>query len=240
MLGIGIRVTVDSHEFARQMGLFGRDQIPYASAVALTRTAQEAQKAVRANLPKKFIIRNNWTQKGIRMQSAKKQDWPDQYAVVGSVDKRMVEFEDGEVRAKPFKGTAFVYPRAIRPNKRALIPRSKQPGALLNGNPSLPYHNRRGPTGSKRKPRPFLAMLKTGEMGVFVRTGERVAQNKRARSSGRKPLGKEVLKLLYMMDPRSVHMPKREWLVKTTYNIATKKYPGHFERELLSALQTRR
>src|ERR1035437_6303847 len=48
------------------------DQIPFATAKALTNTAQAAMTAVRAKLPSQFRLRNTWTVQGVRFEMATK------------------------------------------------------------------------------------------------------------------------------------------------------------------------
>ena len=48
------------------------EQTRFAAAVALTRTAQDAQKEVRRQLPSRFTIRTGWVAKGIRVKMARK------------------------------------------------------------------------------------------------------------------------------------------------------------------------
>lgn len=51
-----------------------RKQLPYATAVALTRTAQHAQKRLEQEMPKAFDSPTAWTLKSIRIKSARKTD----------------------------------------------------------------------------------------------------------------------------------------------------------------------
>lgn len=48
-------------------------QAPFAIALSLTRTARDAQEAIREELPGKFHLRNSWTSRGVRIQRADKQ-----------------------------------------------------------------------------------------------------------------------------------------------------------------------
>ena len=47
-------------------------QIPFATALALTRTAQDAQAEVRGQLPSRFRLRNGWTMRNIKIAGAQK------------------------------------------------------------------------------------------------------------------------------------------------------------------------
>lgn len=211
----GVRATCDSHKFESDMGRFSRDQIPFACAKALTKTAQESQRAVKANLSKKFTIRTPWVAKGIQIEPAIKKDWPNQKAVIGSRDAFMALQEEGKDKQPGKK--SFSIPKGIRDNTRQLVPRSKWPGKLLAQSKKA--------TGKRRKsakPKPFVVTI-NGNTGVYVRTGD-----------------KRRLKLLYALTRKPIHLKRREFLVKTVTAIAPKKFPIHFEKALMDAISTRR
>jgi hypothetical protein len=198
-------------------------QIPYATALALTTLAKESVKTIKKQLPNEFILRNRRTLTGIDYQRAEKSDWPKCYALVGSLDKWMVDQEEGGARTKT--GKSFSLPFAIRPNIRSLIKRNQWPGRLLKGSVQIPMGGRRrgSKNGRRRKEKPFLAM-KNGRVGLYVRTGEyEQARGKR----------KEKLKLLYRFHRGSIHLKATHWLshpVEMTF--ATR-----VEAEALSALR---
>lgn len=68
------------------------DQIPFATALALTRTAQDAQAEVRRGLKSRFTVRNNFVEKGILFSAAKKDTLQ---ATVFSRDDFMILQEKG-------------------------------------------------------------------------------------------------------------------------------------------------
>ncbi len=101
------------------------NQIPkqarYAAAVALTRTAQDAQQEVRRQLPSRFILRTGWVEKGIRVKMARKSDLE---SVVWVKDRFMLAQEHGGT------GESSV-PIGARPSLRSVTRRSKWPSRLL-------------------------------------------------------------------------------------------------------------
>jgi len=105
-------------------------QLPFASALTLTRLAQMSQDELRSKLPGDFTLRNNWVQKGIVIEAAKKKDWPFQSAQVGSRDYFMALHAVGGIK-RPKEGTNLALPRAIRPNKTDLVKRKDWPSRLL-------------------------------------------------------------------------------------------------------------
>jgi hypothetical protein len=91
---------------------------------ALNRTADKAASGVRADLPQRFTMRNQWTKKGIRVDRASSDELE---ARVYSVDSYMVKQQQGETW-KPEGHVAI--PKAVRPSARSLIPRSMFPKEL--------------------------------------------------------------------------------------------------------------
>jgi hypothetical protein len=132
-----MRVEVDtkssSAKFNRVMGQLPK-QIRYASALALTRTAQDAQEEVRRQLPSRFIMRSQWVPKGIRIQRATKANLE---STVRVLDDFMALQETGGI------GETSV-PIGARPKPISRTPPSKWPGALL------------------KKPKHFIAPIKSG------------------------------------------------------------------------------
>ena len=99
-------------------------QIPFATALALTRTAQDAQSEVRGQLPSRFRLRNGWTMRNIRITSAQKASLE---ATITAPDY-MAKQETGETEHArkrylaapgPAIGDARVAPARLRP--RALL-----------------------------------------------------------------------------------------------------------------------
>lgn len=69
-----LRVVVEGFkEVQKEFAELDATQVPYASAVALTKTAQQGQAKVQESLPVRFTIRRlAWAKGGVRIQPAKK------------------------------------------------------------------------------------------------------------------------------------------------------------------------
>lgn len=105
-------------------------QVPFAAALALTRTAQDAQKAVLTSLEKNFTLRGNWAQPsnkfGIRITPATKQNLT---AEVKTAADWLALHETGADK-KP-RGKMLAIPTGnVRRNNRQIIPRAQRPAAL--------------------------------------------------------------------------------------------------------------
>jgi hypothetical protein len=131
VLGEIVRVVVSFDVRQFEIGLRGLErQIPFATALALTRTAKDAQAQLRGDLDDHFTIRDKWVSKGIRITPAKKKKL---VAEVGSWDSFMrTQVLGGEKNSQqkamgiPLVGKGMPR-RTIK--KRTL--RSRWPGKLL-------------------------------------------------------------------------------------------------------------
>jgi hypothetical protein len=96
-------------------------QIQYASAVALTKTAKDAQVEVRRQLPDRFIMRSKWVPKGIRTKMATKTNLESKVRVIDDFMALQETGGDGETSV----------PIGARPKPTSRTPPGKWPGALL-------------------------------------------------------------------------------------------------------------
>jgi hypothetical protein len=154
-----IRVSSDVERFTRGMDEAARDQVPFALARALTWTAQDAQRDVREELPKRFTIRRSYVSDSVRITPAKKKS---PVAIVGVTDRAafMERQETGFTGAKPTRRghRAAVPVRKARdtagfPNKAALVGRGQLPSRVRD------------------KPRVFLVTTPFGA-GILRREGK--------------------------------------------------------------------
>lgn len=99
-------------------------QVPYALALALSRTARDAQDEVRADLPHRFTIRTPYTVRGIRASGASKADLN---AVVSAPDYMALQ-ETGGTRT-PARSRYLAIPSAQVIDRSRLVPRGMRPGA---------------------------------------------------------------------------------------------------------------
>ena len=128
-------------------------QIRYATAVALTRTAKDAQAEVRRQLPERFTIRTGWVAKGIRIKPARKNDLESSVRVM---DEFMALQETGGLR-RSRSGEAAAVPIGARPTPLSVTRPSMFPGRLLE------------------KPNHFIAPMKDDPQtsAVWRRTGRK-------------------------------------------------------------------
>ncbi len=133
-----IKVEADLRGFnAWAAAAVGR-QVPYATKKALDSVAFEARDAVRAGLhPPRFEIRSTWVAKGITVVKARKEDYPNATAVVGSRDEFMVQQETGGEKAPKYTGKLAIPTRAgqklkeVRRTASGKIPKRGRPKPLI-------------------------------------------------------------------------------------------------------------
>jgi hypothetical protein len=127
---LDIRIKVDVKAAIKEINDIARNQVPFVTALALTRTAQKAQEAVRKILPDHFIIRRKaWASGGIRIEPATKANL---MAVVKDINPYMglqefggIKFPMGKNIAVPLKGA--------RASRRSGISEHNKPKELLHG-----------------------------------------------------------------------------------------------------------
>lgn len=143
-----MKVEHNLREFLRGLNDVEQQQVPFAGALALTRTAAAIQGRVRGELPKRFILRNSWVSKGIRTTKATKRHLE---ATVYSRDEFMLQHERGGTKT-PRSGAHLTIPRGIRSGDREIVRRNKRPNAL------------------RGKPDVFKATIR-GRLGLWQRVG---------------------------------------------------------------------
>jgi hypothetical protein len=145
-----MEIKYDSRMINGWINNMQKKQLPYATSRALNDTAFMARKEIIEQLPKRFIIRNTWTQKGIRVIKSHKSQWPDVHAEIGSVDYFMKYQELGAVRKKNKK--AISIPKEIRSDIKQSITRAKKPAAILS---------------KSGKNRPYIGKTSKGKSAIF-------------------------------------------------------------------------
>ncbi len=201
---MSVEIKFDSHKFKSWHNAVERQQLPYATALGLTRAGYDVRDAVRANVRKKFTLRNTWTEKGIISTKAEKSAYPNCTIQVGSRDWYMADHETGKARL-PKRHKNFALPKAVRPDKKKRITPSKRPGALLT------------------KANAFIRPLKNkgGKAGIFLRKRKGIV-------------------LQYVLTPKPVQLPKREFIHKTAANLGPKRIQLQFNRAFEHAIKTAR
>lgn len=128
-------LTIDLEISSALQGLseLKRKQIPFATAVALTRTAQRAQGEIRRELPHRFEIRSPFIERGVRIEAATKTKQEAAVLWRGPAGSKfglsLARQETGGTKSPARRWLAI--PRDVKRNARGIIPKSQRPGALM-------------------------------------------------------------------------------------------------------------
>lgn len=197
-------------------------QLPFATAVALTRLAKDSQAAVRATLPKHFTVRNRYIHNAVKFTKATKSSLE---STVGFADNAtygtdfMEKQETGGVKTSILGGHIAV-PASSRGlghqktffNSRGIIKRSMRPKALLN-----------------KEKLYFKAEVK-GVLGIWKRTGKE-------KTKGGYP--KPHLNLMYLLTQRASIDERLGMMDTVQQQVVTKLYP-HFAEAMTQAMGSAR
>lgn len=147
-------------EVERQLGLFERQEVPFAVVRSLTEIAVESRDVLRSVERARFTLRSQWVQRGTQARSATKASMRSE---VGSVDWFMAEHEGGAVR-RPRSARHIAEPRLIRTNRKRRITPAKRPRQVLKKPNVYRAKTRRGNEaiyrrGKGRRPPTLLYLL---------------------------------------------------------------------------------
>ena len=206
-----IRVKSTAPDLARAFGDLARRQLPYATAVALTRTASDARDAFQARVGAIFQARSKAFQKGASTRQgvstyvrAEKRDWPHTHALIGIKPWAgfLVLHEKGGLK-RPQRGARHLAIPIIGPIKRTST----------------------GKIPAPKKPR------RVRSEGGYV-AGATI-RKRQGRGRNRKSVALYILKAKARIRP----ILKLEGTVRRT---AERRYPGHFRREFEVAIESAR
>jgi hypothetical protein len=225
-------VRVDASATIAALDDLQRSQLPYAEALALTRTAQEAVPEIQRRLHSTFILRNTWTERGVRYEPAqKKQNNPT--AWVTFVRQYMYLQEvGGEKRSR--RGGYIAVPVAKELRGRTIIRANMRPKWLLGMDAKA-----MAPAKSARYAKALRERQATYAMAfVRVRGGKR-AIFLRVNDAGQPDADGRHLKLMYVLVPmEQIH--KRLRMYETVRDVAGRSFKQHFEYALRQAMATMR
>lgn len=197
------RVRVNTGLFQRQLSKLEKQQIPFATARALTWVALDAQKEVRRQLPRRFKIKNSWVSKGIRITPAKKHRL---VAEVYTKDYFMERQEEGGTK-RPRVGKHI----AIAPTRGQSHHKVTTPKGLIKKNMR--------PTDLLDKPNEYFKGTHKGVYGIWKRVG---------RSRKRRGSFKGSIALMYVLKPKAP--VEGRWQFETTINdVASRRFSRLFQ-----------
>lgn len=128
-----LRIDLELSPVLRSLDDLKRRQIPFATALALTRTAQHAQREVVRTLPERFTIRSPFIARGVRVQPATKASQEAAVYWRGPTGSRFGEtlarHETGGTKRPANRYLAL--PRAVKRGAGGRIPKGQRPATVL-------------------------------------------------------------------------------------------------------------
>ncbi|HEY1035560.1 MAG TPA: hypothetical protein VGE09_11325 [Pseudoxanthomonas sp.] len=168
-----LTVTTNARLLARVLGDVAGEQIPFATARALTDVAFVVQRAEKSEMARAFTLRNRFSQGGVQVNPAEKGDWPNMRAEVGIEERRsyLIDHVTGGRRDGGRHGRAILEQEALR-SKSGRVPAGKRPGALIDRAMRAKARRDAGRASGEDKRLPFLIYSSKWKNEVLVqRTG---------------------------------------------------------------------
>lgn len=135
---VDLRIDLELSPTLRALDDLKRKQIPFATALALTRTAQHAQREIKRDLPRRFELRSPFVERGVRIEAATKAKLEAAVLWRGPQGSKfglsLARQETGGSKrpySRAIPGGYLALPRDVKRDGRGIIPRSQRPGALL-------------------------------------------------------------------------------------------------------------
>lgn len=127
-----ITVSTNASQLAHALGDVYGDQIPFATALALTDVAFKVQRVEKSEMAKALTLRNKFSQGGIQVNAAEKSDWPATYAEVGIEERRsyLIDHVLAGKRQGGTHGKAILEQDSLR-GSTGRVPAAKRPGAII-------------------------------------------------------------------------------------------------------------
>jgi len=218
---MNIRVRVDSSMASRRLISLYRDQVPFATSLAINETAKKVQAAQRILLLERFRIRRPWVLHGVKIVQWAKKQFGLRKAVIRIAESHdfLEKFEEGGTKT-PRDGGRLAIPDEVRRGKNDIVPRSQRPRAF-NFKPIGRGAKAETFAGDKRT---FMIRTQWGTGGIFQRVGRR----KNAR-----------LKELFTF-ARQARIPAKLDFKKTANEVVRRVFAGEFRRAFAIATSTKK
>lgn len=202
-------------------------QIRFAGVLALTRVAFEAQKAVKESLAGKFTLRNKHTQRGIRFTQATKET---EESEVFGLDKYIAEHEEGGKRGIPPGPGEFRIPAFL--HEVAGTTEDKRIKKSIRASTILKKIDAKGRLPKIGVARPFVATMRSGATGIFVRKRDVKAAKGRPRDD-RLPI-----RLLYKFQRKKITLDPRGWFQGTVEKTYDEKFERIYAKAVTDAIRS--
>jgi len=163
---MSFEIKTNAPEIAATIRALAGDQIPFAIAYGVTRTAWNAVDAQREGMEDRFTIRRKWVLRGVRV--TKRAEKSDGEAHVAILPDRgfLVRFEDGGT-VQPEKASRFAVPQEAKRTGTGVLRKNQRPRSFnfkkWGSGPVADVYR-----GDRRA---FLIRKKDGTGGIYQRYG---------------------------------------------------------------------
>lgn len=167
-----ITVSTDAGSLAQMLGRVFPQELPWATAQALTTLAFMGRTASIGELSDSLTLRNRFSANGIQVNRAEKSDWPSQKAEVGIEARRsyLIDHVLAGNRQGGTHGRAILEAERLR-NARGKVSKRDRPGTMI-GRMGKSGGKKGARKGVQNKPLPFLIhSSKWGNEVLVKRTG---------------------------------------------------------------------
>lgn len=144
-----LRIDLETSPALNALSDLKRSQIPFAMALALTRTAQYAQREIKAGLPERFTIRNAFVERGVKVKTASKRDqeaavyWQAPVASRRGFAQSLARQETGGIKT-PARRWLAIPQKGVKRGASGLIPKRQRPGQVLKQKRTFINRNQSG------------------------------------------------------------------------------------------------
>ena len=221
-------------QLERDMTIFAKRGLPYATGSTLNRTAADARIEAQKNVKHQMTLRNRWTVGSIQYQKVRGLDISKQESATGSLQKYMLTQEDGGIERKSGKHGVAI-PTGYSAGQEGQQPRTRlprRPNKLSN----IQLTRLKAKTRS-RKSINFVKVKLAAESGikfVFMDLGRRKGIF-RILGGKRKPRVKMVADLSNPV----VRIPRNPWLEPAAEK-SRKRMPRFYKEALKEQLRRHR
>lgn len=242
-----ISVTVDTSSVVPWLQSLHRDQIPYATMLALNELALAVQTAEREGIDQRFTLRRrDWARRNVKIRREDFAKKTQLRAIVrmeapGSAGRTdiLAKFEDGDTK-RP-RGRRLAIPDDVRRSASGVIPKGKRPKA---------FHFK--PMGGKTRTaryvlvgdsRTFAILNPDGTGGIYQRTGRKIRRRRTSGNQGRR-LASDIqtrsvrdmnVRVLYRFTPQA-NIDSRLHFESTAREVIRVRFSRTFEEALQKAI----
>ena len=225
-----MRIDVDTNagEVARSLRFLFRDQVPFATSLAINQTARGIQTEQRAGMRQRFTIRRAYVLQGVKFSKFSTKRDLEAIVEIDPTREFLFKFEEGGT-VRP-RGTRLAVPDEVRRGKTGVVSRVMRPRRLEFERWGS------GPRAEvdRGKKRTFMIRKSDGTGAILQRLGRRGGKRK---PRGQRRVGK--LRMLFSFTPQAEVEPSLRFEL-TARTVFEQSFASNFEASFDRAVRTAR